>query len=166
MEGKTELMRRIARQCIVLQYLLELLNSSKKLNPKDVVMNFFVKMEKMEDEFKKTFQDDLDAFIERVIRRAEEKKIEKAKIAEAENQEDEEEEIILNREERLGPGGLDPLEVAETLPKSLQIAFESRDLSLLKHALSEMDPTEAEYHMKRCTDSGLWVPEASTSSDD
>ena len=60
------------------------------------------------------------------------------------------------REDRLGPGGLDPLEVIESLPKSMQDAFESRDTDQLRSALMEMDPKDAEYHMKRCVDSGLW----------
>eukprot|EP00956_Cyclotella_meneghiniana_P022732 scaffold43354_cov73-Cyclotella_meneghiniana.AAC.2 len=60
------------------------------------------------------------------------------------------------REERLGPGGLDPLEVFESLPECMQEAFESREKSRLEEALMSMKPEEAEYHMKRCVDSGLW----------
>jgi len=59
-------------------------------------------------------------------------------------------------EERLGPGGLDPVEVFKTLPLKMQEAFESRDVEQLKKALMEMDTSDAEYHMKRCVDSGLW----------
>jgi cell division cycle protein 37 len=39
----------------------------------------------------------------------------------------------------MGPGGLDPVEVFESLP--------------------EVPIEEAKYHMKRCEDSGLWVSE-------
>ena len=63
------------------------------------------------------------------------------------------------KEERLGPGGLDPLEVIESLPQSMQDAFESRDTDNLRAALRNMDPKDAEYHMKRCVDSGLWNAE-------
>ena len=59
-------------------------------------------------------------------------------------------------EERLGPGGLDPLEVFESLPVSMQEAFESRQKEALEEALRSMPVEEAEYHMKRCIDSGLW----------
>ena len=59
-------------------------------------------------------------------------------------------------EERLGPGGLDPLEVFESLPESMQIAFESREKEKLEAALRAMTPEEASHHMKRCIDSGLW----------
>jgi cell division cycle protein 37 len=32
----------------------------------------------------------------------------------------------------------------------------------LKEAIAKMPEEEAKYHMKRCVDSGLWVPDAST----
>ena len=54
----------------------------------------------------KGFQDELDAFIKRVLLRAE------ARVEEAVKQYEEEE-----REKRLGPGGLDPIEVMESLPE-------------------------------------------------
>ena len=52
-------------------------------------------------EYKKAFDDELEGFRTRVKRRAEEK------IQEA---------IEEERQERLGPGGLDPFEVFESLP--------------------------------------------------
>ena len=64
------------------------------------------------------------------------------------------------REERLGPGGLDPLEVIETLPPEMVAAFESRDVDQLKQVLMTLDPEDAERHMKRCVDSGLWTANA------
>ena len=36
-------------------------------------------------------------------------------------------------------------------------AFESRNVDQLHDALAQMDPEEAEYHTKRCINSGLWV---------
>ena len=56
----------------------------------------------------------------------------------------------------LPPGGLDPMEVFESLPESMQEAFESRQKEKLEEALRSMTVDEAEYHMKRCVDSGLW----------
>jgi len=64
------------------------------------------------------------------------------------------------KEERLGPGGLDPVEVFDSLPLILQEAFESRDTEELKKALIAMPPDEAELHMKRCVDAGLWNQES------
>ena len=59
------------------------------------------------------------------------------------------------REDRWGPGGLDSLEVFESLPESMQEAFESREKAKLEAALRAMTPDEAEYHMKRCIELGL-----------
>uniref|UniRef100_A0A1B0CC95 Hsp90 co-chaperone Cdc37 n=2 Tax=Lutzomyia longipalpis TaxID=7200 RepID=A0A1B0CC95_LUTLO len=86
---------------------------------------------------------------ERIRKRAAEKLA--AAAAEAEEEE---------RLARLGPGGLDPEEVINSLPEELQKCFESRDVKMLQETIAKMDPEEAKYHMKRCVDSGLWVPEA------
>ena len=61
--------------------------------------HFCPRIQVADPEYKKAFDDELVAFKKRIRKRAEEK------IAEYE------------REERLGPGGLDPLEVMESLPK-------------------------------------------------
>lgn len=63
------------------------------------------------------------------------------------------------RQKRLGPGGLDPIEVMESLPEELKKCFESQDIKLLQDTIAKMDKETAMYHMKRCVDSGLWVPE-------
>ena len=70
---------------------------------------------------------------------------------------DAQEPVELSREERLGPGGLDPVEVFETLPESMQEAFEKKDTQMLQVALEAMDPEEAKKHMDACEASGLWV---------
>jgi len=57
----------------------------------------------------------------------------------------------------LGPGGLDPTEVLNSLPQVLQEAFMTQDVAQLREVIEKMDPTEAAYHMKRCVDAGLWV---------
>ena len=62
----------------------------------------------------------------------------------------------------LGPGGLDPGEVFESLPESMQKAFESQDIAALHAAVSKLSKAEAKYHMTRCEDSGLWVPDKSS----
>lgn len=93
--------------------------------------------------------------------------------------------LVLQEEERkarLGPGGLDPVEVFESLPEvsnqihssstqtnwliplllfqALQKCFESRDIGLLQETITKLPEEEAKYHLKRCVDSGLWVPDA------
>lgn len=100
----------------------------------------------------------MDIFVDRIIKRA----VEKKKEMDAEGEEGEEvstEEVDLSElplEERLGPGGLDPIEVFESLPAEMQEAFESRDIPRLQKVLETMDPKMAAFHMKRCADSGLW----------
>lgn len=59
-----------------------------------------------DEEYKKAFLDELASFKERIRRRAKEKVEEQ--LAEIEEEE---------RQARLGPGGLDPLEVLESLPE-------------------------------------------------
>ena len=41
----------------------------------------------------------------------------------------------------------------------LQECFESKDISMLQTAVAAMPEEEAAYHIKRCVESGLWVPE-------
>lgn len=64
------------------------------------------RIQQAEPEYKKAFQDELDGFKDRVIKRAKQKLEELIKEAEEEE-----------RQERLGPGGLDPIEVMESLPE-------------------------------------------------
>jgi Cdc37 C terminal domain len=74
--------------------------------------------------------------------------------------------VEVTAEERLGPGGLDPVEVFQTLPESMQDAFESKDIEALKSALAALPPAERAYHMQRCADSGLWVAGPQDDDDD
>lgn len=71
-------------------------------------------------------------FSERIEKRAKEKLREA--LAEIEEEE---------RQKRLGPGGLDPAEVFETLPLELQNCFESRDVQMLQDVLSKLPPDQA-----------------------
>lgn len=154
MEGKEQLMQHVAHQCICMQYILEL---AKQLDvdPRACVGQFFSRIQVADAEYKNAFDDELRAFKERIRKRAEEK------LQEAIKEQEEEE-----RKERLGPGGLDPVEVFESLPVELQKCFESQNIPLLQETISKMPESEAVYHMKRCVDSGLWVPEANKSKDD
>ncbi|CAK9819084.1 Hsp90 co-chaperone Cdc37 [Anthophora plagiata] len=146
-EEKHDLMEHVAHQCICMQYILEL---SKQLDvdPRACVSSFFSHIQIAEVEYKNSFDDELRAFKDRICKRAAEK------VADALREAEEE------KEARLGPGGLDPIEVFESLPEPLQKCFESQDIPLLHQTLAAMTPEEASYHMKRCVDSGLWVPDA------
>ncbi|KAK2717960.1 hsp90 co-chaperone Cdc37-like [Artemia franciscana] len=148
MEEKHELMAHVAHQVICVQYILEL---AKQLNldPRACIVSFFSKIQVADEAYKQAFQDEVEAFIGRIQKRSKEK-LEKL-MEEAEEEE---------RQKRLGPGGLDPVEVFESLPEALKECFEKQDIPLLQQIIAKMEPTEAKYHMKRCVDSGLWVPEA------
>lgn len=61
---------------------------------------------------------------------------------------------------------MDPLEVFESLPDDLKKCFESQDIQLLQNTIAKMDEEQAKYHMKRCVDSGLWVPEGGKKEQD
>lgn len=153
-EGKTDLMKHISKQVISMQYILEL---AKQLDcdPRSCIATFFTKIQKADKEYIDAFNNELESFRTRIQERA------LVKIEEARKEVEEEE-----RRERLGPGGLDPLEVVETLPVELRECFDSRDTQKLKDVLNQMDMTEATYHMKRCIDSGLWVPDAKGAFDE
>lgn len=155
-EEKHELMTHVAHQCICMQYMLEL-SKQLKVDPRGCIAPFFERIQTADIEYRRQFDDELSAFIKRIENRA------KEKIAQALKEQEEEEER--ERQERLGPGGLDPAEVFESLPKELQDCFEKRDTELLKQVIMKMPEEEAKYHMKRCVDSGLWVPEANAKDD-
>jgi len=143
LEEKTELMNHVSHQCIAMQFMLELAKQVDR-DPRSVIPDFFSKIAHAEQlEYKQAFEEELNAFRIRIMRRAEEK------ISEAEEEE---------RQQRLGPGGLDPYEVFDTLPDELKKCFESQDIPMLQEAIAKLPPDEATYHMKRCVESGLWVP--------
>ncbi len=141
-------MEHVAHQCIVMQFILEL-SKTLKCDPRACVSPFFTKMQTTNKEYKDGFFEELEAFKDRIRRRAKEK-------IEAAMREAEEEERL----KRLGPGGLDPAEVFESLPDELKQCFESQNIQLLQETLIKMKKEEAEYHMDRCVKSGLWVPDA------
>ncbi|EUB61758.1 Hsp90 co-chaperone Cdc37 [Echinococcus granulosus] len=116
---------------------------------RDFVKKHEAEIKKFEPEYQRMFDEELTAFKVRIRDRA------RVRLTEAMQQYEEEE-----RQKRLGPGGLDPYEVIETLPEPLRKCFETRDVELLKKTLTEMDPKEAEECMKRCVASGLWVENA------
>ncbi|EDV96740.1 GH16432 [Drosophila grimshawi] len=148
MEEKHELMAHVAHQCICMQYILEL---AKQLDvdPRSCVSSFFTKIQQCGPEYRQQFESEIEAFKGRIEKRAQEKLDEAIAQAEAEE-----------REARMGPGGLDPADVFESLPDELKSCFESRDIELLQKTIATMPVDQAKYHMKRCVDSGLWVPNA------
>lgn len=141
MNGKRVRMKLVCRQSQILTHIQELGNSMRR-DPRDVIIPFFKRIE--EPEHFKAFSAAVEDFAKKIFARAIEKRKE---MAEEEK-----------NEQPKGPGGLDPFEVIESLPASLREAFESQDLGKLQAVLATMDAAEAKHHMKRCVDSGLWVP--------
>ncbi|EZA51720.1 hypothetical protein DMN91_003611 [Ooceraea biroi] len=148
MEEKHDLMQHVAHQCICMQYILEL-SKQLEVDPRACVGSFFSRIQIAEVEYKNSFDEELRAFKDRIRKRAAEK------VADAVREAEEEE-----KKARLGPGGLDPVEVFETLPEALKQCFETQDIPLLQQTIAAMPEDEATYHMKRCVASGLWVPDA------
>lgn len=153
-EEKHALMEQVAHQTIVMQFILELAKSLK-VDPRACFRQFFTKIKTADQQYMEAFNDELESFKERVRGRA------KVRIEKALKEYEEEE-----RKKRLGPGGLDPVEVYETLPPELQKCFDSKDIQMLQDTISKMDPTEAKYYMKQCIDSGLWVPNSKAPEDE
>uniref|UniRef100_A0A3P9AHT6 Hsp90 co-chaperone Cdc37 n=1 Tax=Esox lucius TaxID=8010 RepID=A0A3P9AHT6_ESOLU len=153
-EEKHALMEQVAHQTIVMQFILELAKSLK-VDPRGCFRQFFQKIKTADKVYQEAFTDELESFKERVRGRA------KIRIQKAMEEYEEEE-----RQKRLGPGGLDPVEVYESLPEEMKKCFDDKDISMLQDVISKMDPMEAKVHMKRCIDSGLWVPNANADEDD
>ncbi|XP_042361588.1 hsp90 co-chaperone Cdc37 [Plectropomus leopardus] len=153
-EEKHGLMEQVAHQTIVMQFILELAKSLK-VDPRGCFRQFFAKIKTADQQYQDAFNDELESFKDRVRGRA------KIRIEKALKEYEEEE-----RQKRMGPGGLDPVEVYESLPAEMQKCFDEKDIQMLQDVISKMDPTEAKAHMKRCIDSGLWVPNSKTDDGD
>jgi len=153
-EEKHALMEQVAHQTIVMQFILELAKSLK-VDPRGCFRQFFAKIKTSDQQYQDAFNDELESFKDRVRGRA------KIRIEKAMKEYEEEE-----RQKRLGPGGLDPVDVYESLPAEMQKCFDDKDIQMLQDVISKMDPTEAKAHMKRCIDSGLWVPNSKTDDGD
>uniref|UniRef100_A0A8C5LXS9 Hsp90 co-chaperone Cdc37 n=1 Tax=Leptobrachium leishanense TaxID=445787 RepID=A0A8C5LXS9_9ANUR len=145
-EEKHALMEQVAHQTIVMQFILELAKSLK-VDPRACFRQFFTKIKTADQQYMDAFNDELESFKGRVKERA------KIRIEKALKEYEEEE-----KKKRLGPGGLDPVDVYESLPLELQKCFDTKDIQLLQDTISKMEPTEARFYMKQCIDSGLWVP--------
>ncbi|KAF6034503.1 CDC37 [Bugula neritina] len=105
-EEKNDLMAHVSHQTIVMQFILEL-SKSLKVDPRACIKAFFTRIKQAEKQYLDAFNDELESFKQRVRERAE------IRLETARKEVEEEE-----RQARLGPGGLDPIEVMESLPKA------------------------------------------------
>jgi len=156
MNGYREKMKLTAKQSQMVSNIAELAKTLKS-HPGNVIVPFFTRLE--QKVHFDGFMVGVNDFVANIIKRSVVKKKEMDEERDREAKEESGDPVELDSiplEERLGPGGLDPIEVFESLPTSLQQAFESRDTDRLKNVLKEMSLDEAEDCMKRCVDSGLW----------
>lgn len=147
-DEKHSLMEHVAKQAIAMQYMLELAKQLD-IDVRGCISSFFTRIQTADQQYIDAFNDEIEAFKTRIRDRA------KVRIETAIREVEEEE-----RKKRLGPGGLDPVEVFESLTPELKECFESQDIAKLQDTISKMDEKEAQYHLKRCIDSGLWVPDS------
>mmetsp|Transcript_35655 Transcript_35655/g.81735 ORF Transcript_35655/g.81735 Transcript_35655/m.81735 type:complete len:329 (-) Transcript_35655:98-1084(-) len=165
MKGNKERVAKLGRQGQIISQIHQLAEPMKR-PARDLIPRFFEKFERPES--RAAFQEGVDHFLRQIAKRAEQKKEEEKlaeeeearKAAELENAQPVslvEAMYQMSEEERKGPGGLDPVEVFESLPEKLQECFRSGDIEMLKQAAQEMPSTEFENHFQRCIDSGLWT---------
>jgi len=128
------------------------LAGAKKKHPRDAVHSFFEKLHSRE--VARDHEEHFHKYFANVRERAMIVLKEKQEQAAAE----EEEEQPLSKEERLGPGGLDPVEVFPQLPKELQDAYQEGSIERLKDYLEAQPKDEAMRILNLMIDSGLWVP--------
>lgn len=145
MNGEHSAMLRSARQNQFLTQLREFSRASHR-PVRDGVHPVFQRLIDHE-QTKESFDDSVNMFVKRVEERAVTKKIEMDAEAAENDQNDP------------GPGGLDPMEVLHSLPEEMQAAFKAQDIQRLQCAVEALPEDEAKYHLKRCEDSGLWVPQ-------
>jgi cell division cycle protein 37 len=144
MKGDTALVKKLGRQGQIISQIHQL---AKPMNrpPRDLVHRFFDKFE--ETAGQAAFQEGVDHFLGHIERRAIAKKKEEEEEALAaeepgaqEEQQGEPVNLVeamyeMKPEERKGPGGLDPIEVFESLPQELQECFRTGDIPRLKKVL-------------------------------
>ena len=158
MAGDRNGMLRTAKTGYALKSIMDFAEAGKK-QMKDAARPFFMRLGQDD----KVFADYTDAYrdyCEKLMERAVTKKNEEEEERKMNASEDDPEPTSLEeipREQRLGPGGLDPVEVFDSLPKEMQDAFESGSVDLLRDFVNKMPMQEAKLHMKRMVDSGLWV---------
>ncbi|CAE7037808.1 Cdc37 [Symbiodinium natans] len=144
MRGERSLMMRLGRQGQILSQIHQLAEPMKR-PPRDLVPRFFERFE--HETSRAAFEEGVNHFTTNIIQRAVVKKEAAAKKkaeAETEGLEKFEAKPLVEamhdmpKEDRMGPGGLDPVEVFASLPEVLQRCFKEGDVELLKQVAQEM----------------------------
>ncbi|CAE7234024.1 cdc37 [Symbiodinium natans] len=165
MKGDRKEMEKLARQGQIISQIHQLAEPMRR-PARDLVPRFFEKFRN--DASRAAFQEGVDHFKKHLIQRAIVKKQEEAEEAkkappQPEVAEEDMEPVSLveamysmSKEERMGPEGLDPVEVFESLPSELQECFKTGDVEMLKQVAQSMEPKDFEHHFQRCIGAGLW----------
>lgn len=157
MGGDSAAMKKVAKQYLIVQYILDLSKMGGGKDPRAVLLPFFQKLD--DQERMEGLNDEVANFAAKIKARAKAKLKEQAEKKTFVGEDGKEYEYVeLSREERLGPGGLDPLEVLKTLPKAMREAFDNRDMPALQKAIAELPEDVARKHMEDCAKAGLWNP--------
>ncbi|CAB1454993.1 unnamed protein product [Pleuronectes platessa] len=133
-DEKHALMEQVAHQAIVMQCILDLARTLK-VDPRGCFRKFFSNIKTADQTYQDAFHHELELLKERVRSCAQ---------IRMENAVEEEE---------------TPVEVYESLPEDIQRSFDEKNMQMLQQAMNKLHPEEGKYHLKRCIDSGLWVPE-------
>uniref|UniRef100_A0A0N5B1T5 Hsp90 chaperone protein kinase-targeting subunit n=1 Tax=Strongyloides papillosus TaxID=174720 RepID=A0A0N5B1T5_STREA len=137
-------MKNCIEKCVIIQYILEggqFLNE-KPSDPR-VINEVFAKKRRAIPEVKQVYEENIFEMEERIKKRAIEKNMEADREA---------------REKRIAesPGGMDPVEVINSMPKELADCFINRDKEQLIEVASKMPEDVFTYHLDRCIKAGLW----------
>merc|ERR1719379_321010 len=160
MKGNKDRVVKLGRQGQIISQIHQLAKPMRR-PPRDLVPRFFEKF--TPGHAQAAFEEGVTHFMQQIAKRAIDKKAEEAAAAEeAEEAGEQEGEAVslveamyqMTPDERMGPGGLDPVEVFESLPEELQECFRSSDVERLKQVSKTM--VDFDKHFKRCVDAGLW----------
>jgi len=159
MEKKTRAAKTCARVAFACKSIGEFAEAGKK-SERDAAEPFFRRLDSSAEAMT-AYEKSFEEYFEKLCERALVKLRERAENPDADADADADgptslEEIPL--EERLGPGGLDPVAVYDSLPREMRDAFDSGSVSALREFVNALPAEDAARHMKAMVDSGLWVP--------
>ncbi|XP_054912348.1 hsp90 co-chaperone Cdc37 isoform X2 [Poeciliopsis prolifica] len=68
------------------------------------------------------------------------------------------------RDEKKLPWNVDTI-CSEGFSKEMQRSFDEKNTEMLQYVMNKLNPEEGRYHLQRCIDSGLWVPDLKEEED-
>jgi len=157
MEKKTRAAKTCARVAFACKSIGEFAEAGKK-SERDAAEPFFRRLDSNAEAvtaYEKSFEEYFEKLCERARVKLQEEAEKLTATADADGPTSLEE---IPLEDRLGPGGLDPVAVYDSLPQEMRDAFDSGSVSALRDFVNALPMDEAKRYMKAMVDSGLWVP--------